>query len=139
MYYFSPFYFSCSNSYNVVPLQVGTHKYVDYFNKNVTIETIPIRTMIRGLCYKLKLSNPSNYFMLFAGSSIQSLDKLEKMNLMIATENTWQGLVGDRWPYSKGLKISKGFFMTSRHSKLKSKLYQINGIIKNEVPWLAMI
>ena len=139
MYYFSLFYFSYSNSYNVVPLQVGAHNYVDYFNNNGIIETIPIRTKTRGLCYKLKLSNPSNYFQLFIGSSIQSLDKLEKMYLMIAAENTWQGIVGGRWPYSKGLKISKGFFMTSRHSKLKSKLYQINGIIKNEVPWLAMI
>ena len=113
MYYFSLFYFSYSGSYNVVPLQVGTHNYVDYFHNNVKIETIPIRTIIRGLCYKLKLSKPSNYFTFFIGSSIQSLDKLDKMNLMIAAENTWQGIVGDRWPYSKGLKISKGFFMTS--------------------------
>ena len=49
---------------------------------------------------------------IFIGSSIQSKDKLEKIHLMIAANNTWQGIVGYNWPYSKGLKISKGFFMT---------------------------
>ena len=86
-------YFPYSNSHNIVPLQVGAHDYVDYFNNNGIIETIPIRTKIRGLCYKLKLSNPFNYFQLFIGSSIQNLDKLDKMYQMIAKENTWQGIV----------------------------------------------
>ena len=26
---------------------------------------------------------------------------------MIAVNNTWQGIVGDNWPYSQGKEISK--------------------------------
>ena len=43
---------------------------------------------------------------------------------MIAANDTWQGIVGNRWPYSKGLKISKGFFMTFQHPQINIKVYQ---------------
>jgi hypothetical protein len=59
----------------------------------------------------LKLSDPltanPNYFPFLVSSYIQGIDKLEKMNLMIAANNTWQGIVGDNWPYGQGKKISK--------------------------------
>ena len=67
---------------------------------------IPVRTILRGLCYKLKLSNPlplnPDYFTIYVSSSIQGVDKLEKIDLMIAANDTWQGIVGDSWPYNKG-------------------------------------
>ena len=97
----------------MAPIKVGTHDYVDFYGINRRIETIPIRTVLRGLCYKLKLSNPlpliPDYLYLVISSN-QTIDKLEKINLMIAANDTWQGLVGNNWPYSKGLKISEGFF-----------------------------
>ena len=93
-----------------VSLQVGIHNYVDYYGTNRQIETIPIRTKTQGLCYKLKISNLGSYFSVFIGSSIQGLDKLEKINLMIAATDTWQGIVGSRWPYSKVPPIISGSF-----------------------------
>ena len=93
-----------------VSLQVGMHNYVDYYGTNRQIETIPIRTKTQGLCYKLKISNLGSYFSVFIGSSIQGLDQLEKINLMIAATDTWQGIVGSRWPYSKVPPIISGSF-----------------------------
>ena len=116
MYYFSPFYFSDSMSLTgITPLQIGSHNYyVDYFGNSGTIEIIPIRTTTQGLCYKLTPSEPG-YMNIFVSSS--SIDKLEKINLMIAANNTWQGIVGNKWPYSKGLKISKSLYLTFQHTK----------------------
>ena len=94
-------YFSCSNSFNVVPLQLGTHDYID-LRGTIRIEVIPVRTIFQGLCYKLELSNPlpfnPDYFIIFVTSSIQDVDKLEKIDLMIAANDTWQGIVADNWP-----------------------------------------
>ena len=50
--------------------------------------------------------NPE-YFSFYVSSFSQGIDKLEKINLMIATNNTWQGIVGNNWPYSQGTEISK--------------------------------
>ena len=101
----------------MIPLQVGTHNYVDFWGPK-RIELIPIRTTVRGLCYKMTLSNPlplnPERFLFFISNFIQSEDKLEKMNLMIAANDTWQGIIGNYWPYSKGQKISKGLFMMSQ-------------------------
>ena len=102
-------YFSDSKSLiGLIPLQIGSHNYyVDYFGNNGTIEIIPIRTT-QGLCYKLLyVTSEPGYMNIFIGSSIQSIDKLEKINLMIATNNTWQGIVGNNWPYSQGQEILK--------------------------------
>ena len=61
-------YFSYSNSFNVVPLQLGTHDYID-LRGTIRIEVIPVRTIFQGLCYKLKLSKPlpfnPDYFIIF--------------------------------------------------------------------------
>ena len=93
-----------------LPLQVGMRNYVDYYGTNRQIETIPIRTKTQGLCYKLKISNLGSYFSVFIGSSIQGSNKLEKISLMIAVTDTWQGIVGSRWPYSKVPPIVSGSF-----------------------------
>ena len=116
----------------LTPLQIGPHNYyVDYYGNKGTIEIIPIRTT-QGLCYKLtpKDSEPG-YMNIFIGSSIQSIDKLENINLMIATSNTWQGIVGFKWPYTKGLKISKRLPMYMYvHNIPTSKIIKIKvGII----------
>ena len=121
--YSSLIYSFYSNSFTVTPLQVGANDYVDSFGTHGRLEIIPVRTTTQGLCYKLTLSNiHMNGFLFFIGSSIQSLDKLEKINLMIATNDTWQGIVGNKWPYTKGLKIPKEFFMTFQHSNIEIKI-----------------
>ena len=91
---------------SVNQLQVGTHNYVDNLNTIRRIELIPIRTIFHGLCYKIKLSNPlplnPDYLVFIVTSSIQGVDKLDKIDLMIAANDTWQGIVGNSWPYNKG-------------------------------------
>ena len=113
MKYFILFY---SNVINLIPLQVGTHTYEESPGKTRRIELIPVRTVYRGLCYKLKLSNPwptnsktldPDYFRIFISSFIEGIDKLENIVLMIAANDTWQGIVGNSWPYSQGQEISK--------------------------------
>ena len=61
-----------------------------------TVEMVPIRTYLRGLCYKLKFLNPKPYdpyaslqFIISSNIS-KGMDKLEKANVMIASDNTWQ-------------------------------------------------
>ena len=109
---FKYFYSPCSYSYNFIPLQVGAYDY----GTTIRIELIPVRTIYRGLCYKLKLSNTlplssntlnPDWFMFHISSFIQGIDKLEHIDLMIAANNTWQGIVGSNWPYSQGQEISK--------------------------------
>ena len=104
-------YASCSKSHDFIPLQVGTQDCVDLLGTTIRIELIPVRTIYRGLCYKLKLSNPlplssitlnPDYFLFHISSFIQGIDKLEHIDLMIAANNTWQGIVGNNWPYSQG-------------------------------------
>ena len=116
----------------MIPLQVGTHNYVDFWGPK-RIELIPIRTTVRGLCYKMTLSNPlplnPERFLFFISNFIQSEDKLEKINLMIAANDTWQGIIGNYWPYSKGQKISKGLFMMSQYTKMNIKVVLKNGCI----------
>ena len=91
---------------------------------NRRIEIIAIKTMLRGLCYKLKSSDPlpmnPEYVIFQISSMTQGIDKLEKINLMIASNDTWQGIVRSSWPYSKGLKISNWFLMTSQHPKIQN-------------------
>ena len=113
MKYFLLFY---SNVINLIPLQVGTHTYEESPGKTRRIELIPVRTIYRGLCYKLKLSKPlllnsvtldPDYFIFFVSSFVKGIDELEHVDLMIAANNTWQGVVGDIWPYSKGWEFQK--------------------------------
>ena len=94
---------------------MGTHTYEDYLGTR-RIELIPVRTIYHGLCYKLKTSNPlplnsrpldPDHFNIFISNFIQGKDKLENIDLMIAANGTWQGIVGNNWPYSQGQEILK--------------------------------
>ena len=46
------------------------------------------------------------------GSSNLGTDKLTKVDLFIAAENTWQGTIGYGWPYSKIPLTASGAFST---------------------------
>lgn len=74
-------------------LETGEH---DYFGTRIKVG--PIKTMIRGLCYKFNFSNPlplpNKELYLVVGSSVLGLDKLKKVDLYIGAENTWQGTIG---------------------------------------------
>ena len=90
-------------------LKVGIH---DYFGN--TIDVLPIPTIGSGLCYKLELSketipiNSDLFFTLLMTTYVTGVDQLKGFKLMIASSNTWQGLVYDKWPYKKVPPIFTG-------------------------------
>ena len=93
-----------------IPLQIGKHLY-----NGSKIEVVPIRTMGNGLCYKFHMSNPfpfHNLLQMVISSSNVGTDKLNKVDLFIASENTWQGTIGNGWPYSKIPFSASGAFST---------------------------
>ena len=63
-----------------------------------------------GLCYKLNVSKSfiptgdhgllDSGFGLMLKSYNKGIDKLAKFKLIIAAENTWQGIIYDKWFYS---------------------------------------
>ena len=58
--------------------------------------------MIRGLCYKLELSsNQTLPLYLIVTSSSKTEDRLKRIHLFSASNNTWQGINIYRWPYDK--------------------------------------
>ena len=78
-------------------------------------EVVPVRTIANGLCYKFSMSNPfpfHNTLQMVISSSNVKTDKLNKVNLFIASENTWQGTIGNGWPYSKIPFLASGAFST---------------------------
>ena len=83
-----------------MPLKLGTN---NFFGKQ--IDAAQVITFGKGLCYKLEFlekSIPTNRdlsFTFIMKSSLQGVDKLKSFNLMIASNNTWQGLVYSTWPY----------------------------------------
>ena len=94
------------------------------------VELMPIRTYLQGLCYKLKFLKPKSFDFLsfFISSSISNgTDKLEKVNVMIGTNNTWQGIIGNAWPYNKNPLQVTGRFSTeiisTQSIDLKENLY----------------
>ena len=92
--------------FDLKQLETGEHDYV-----GTRIKVVPIKTMIRGLCYKFNLSNPlplqNKQLHLIIGSSILGLDKLKKVDLFIGAENTWQGTIG---LYTNHPLIASGVF-----------------------------
>ena len=65
----------------------------------------------------MKFSDPLQLYHhglhLIISSSTKGMDKLEKVRMLVASNNTWQGIVGDRWPYSKNAPLSiDGIFST---------------------------
>ena len=80
---------------------IGHNKFPD----NI-IQVMPMRTQTYGLCYKLQFSNPlpdppNAPLALFMINYAKGIDKLKKIKLLIASNNTWQGIITDNWPYSK--------------------------------------
>ena len=93
----------------MIQFQIGEH---DYYGTR--IEVVPIRTKGYGLCYKFNMSNPfplSKPLHIIFGSSNLETDKLKKVDLFIAAENTWQGTIGYGWPYSKIPLTASGAFL----------------------------
>ena len=86
------YYLCIQNSINWFPtLKIGTHEYL-----GETIDTVPIRTT-SALCYKVKPLNlkfgKSILFQIFVSDN-----SLEKINLYVAANNTWQGVIYGKWP-----------------------------------------
>ena len=71
------------------------------------VELVPIRTFLQGLCYKLKFLDPKPFdpsasLQFFISSNIsKGMDKLEKVSVTVVSSNTWQGIIGNGWPYTK--------------------------------------
>ena len=62
----------------------------------------PVRTIQLGLCFKLTVSDPistdlSDSLILLISSYSQHLKKIQ---LVIASKNTWHGAIEQKWPYS---------------------------------------
>ena len=109
----------------LLPLQIGIHDY-----NGTKIEVVPIRTMGYGLCHKFKMSKPFPTFgklQIVIGSSSLETDRLHKVDLFIAAENTWQGTIGHGWPYSKIPFTASGAFSTD--------LVNINNVDLEENIW----
>ena len=107
-------------------MKVGTH---NYFGKEINV--LQITTITKGLCYKLELSKgaiPIEGFPLKMDMSslVQGIDKLQGFSLMIASRNTWQGLVYDE-KYKKAIPIVTG--------ELVSKLIAYVAIKLEESIW----
>ena len=57
---------------------------------------LPIRTYLKGLCYKLKFSNSKPYDLyaslqfIISSNISEGMDKLEKATVTISSDNTWQ-------------------------------------------------
>ena len=102
----------------------GVH---DYFGVN-KINVSYVRTFKNGLCYKLELENPFPFIKLMVNSNLEGMDRLTKVNLMVAAKNTWQGIILNDWPYNQvPLKIGKE--LVSRYSniydiKLREQLWK---------------
>ena len=92
-------------------MEVGTHEYFGQI-----IETTPIRTT-SGLCYKIEFkSSKFEYNTSFVFTVVDKIgqmnlvDKLEKVNLYVAADNTWQGVIYESWANTKSpLKVTGDF------------------------------
>ena len=126
---YKSFSFHLFRSY--IPLRIGRH---EYSGKEINVEEI--RTLQFGLCFKLELITkntiPSDVggkpFMISIQSWTQEIDKLSRVYLMLASDNTWQGIVSGRWPYSNSPTIVTG--------KLKENVTQVIDIRMEEHIWI---
>ena len=98
------------NSYNYSNLKEGKY---NYFGEDIEIHQV--RTVLNGLCYKIHFTNPlpkSNFLTIIASTSLSGMDKLAKINLFLAGNETWQGIIDKTWPYSKFPLTVSGQFQT---------------------------
>ena len=98
-----------------MPLTIGNHKYFD-----TQIEIWPVRTPLKGLCYKLffkkslsQAITDLNPIAIFVTSSFENdnIDKLKGIHVTVAENNTWQGIIEMKWPYSKIPSHVEGLFL----------------------------
>ena len=101
-------FFNIHSLYEFQYLKVGTH---EYFGQS--IETTPIRTQL-ALCYKMESKTKFDHDTAFFFSvhdekrkpSNDTIDKLESINLYVADNNTWQGVIYGAWPTKNPLRIT---------------------------------
>ena len=94
-------------------MKIGNHRYF-----NTLIEVLPVRTLVKGLCYKLffgkalklKALDPDPIAIFVTSSFENKTDKLEEIHVTVAENNTWQGIVEKKWPYSKVPPVFSGSF-----------------------------
>ena len=102
----------------------GVH---DYFGIN-KINVSYVHTVKNGLCYKLELENPFPFIQIMVNSNLEGMDRLTKVNLMVAGKNTWQGIISNVWPYNQvPLKIAKDMrpgYSEIYDIKLKEELWK---------------
>ena len=80
--------------------------------EGLKIEVVPIPTKF-AMCCKLKFSQEfnSSYMLQVMQNSKDKIDKLQRISVLLATENTWQGtIIGNNWPYiNKPVEIKADF------------------------------
>ena len=88
----------------VVNLSTGKQK---YFGQIIEVLEIPTKP---ALCYKIEfLKKSPNFSMHLLLRQTGNLDQFESVTLVVATENTWQGLING-WPYfNSPLKVNATF------------------------------
>ena len=103
------------------PLQIGTH---DYFNTK--IEVTPVRTLVNGMCYRFKIPHSIPSYQgsqrLFISRSTSGVDKLENLLFYIASDNTWQGVIINNWPYSNTPLLVRGVLSTETRTEISVDL-----------------
>ena len=102
----------------------------------VTLEVRPIKTILNGLCYKFMFENhlPKNFNESLKFLITRYNKNLKKIQLTIAAENTWQGIIEQRWPYSYiPHVITKKFHPESLHQisvNIEENIYKYrNGML----------
>ena len=105
------FYIRMSATLN--PLQIGNNDYL-----NTKIEVTPIRTLVNGLCYKFKMPGLVSPWQFLVSSSTLGVDKIEKLDFYVASDNTWQGVIINNWPYSNTPLLVRGVFSTKTTSAI---------------------
>ena len=88
-------------------LKIGQN---DFMGLEIVVTPIPTKL---AMCCKLEFSEefgPSHMLQVMQNSS-NEIDKLQRISILLATENTWQGTItGKNWPYiNKPVEIKADF------------------------------
>ena len=63
-----------------------------------------------GKTLKLKAMDPDPIAIFVTSTYKNNTDKLEEIHVTVAENNTWQGIVEKKWPYSKIPSVFSGSF-----------------------------
>ena len=89
------------------------------------MEVTPVKTQYHGLCYKLQLLKPLPDPPYSLGLGIRTFgkdrDRLKKVNVLIASNNTWQGIITNNWPY-KAPPLIGGKFVPDKYNMVDIRL-----------------